>query len=179
MRRWQLDGDGTMRHQLFRQVRYHDADIIEFVQRSAQHLMTTLVITREFKPAEQDATLAKDLVPKTSRPGKSPRLSRYRSTFPRSGRMQCQACAVSDAAREPAVFVARDPDMGDCQQCARERRCKRRREDRECGRPFWGLPAAGAKSSGSQTHRGSIPRSSLNSCPCAFRIPTATVACGQ
>jgi hypothetical protein len=30
------------------QVRYHDADILEFVQRSAQHLMTMLRINREF-----------------------------------------------------------------------------------------------------------------------------------
>ncbi len=50
-----------MWHKLFRQVRYHDADILEFEQRSAQHLMTMLGITREFKPAEPEATLGQGL----------------------------------------------------------------------------------------------------------------------
>lgn len=61
LRRWRLDGEGPVWHKLFRQVRYHDADILEFEQRSAQHLMTMLGITREFKPAEPEATLDQDL----------------------------------------------------------------------------------------------------------------------
>ena len=61
LRRWQLDGEGPVWHKLFRQVRYHDADILEFEQRSAQHLMTMLGITREFKPAEPEATLGQGL----------------------------------------------------------------------------------------------------------------------
>lgn len=61
LRRWRLDGEGPVWHKLFRQVRYHDADILEFEQRSAQHLMTMLGITREFKPAEPEATLGQGL----------------------------------------------------------------------------------------------------------------------
>ncbi|WP_265298666.1 helix-turn-helix domain-containing protein [Verminephrobacter eiseniae] len=61
LRRWRLDGEGPVWHKLFRQVRYHDADIVEFEQRSAQHLMTMLGITREFKPAELEATLGQGL----------------------------------------------------------------------------------------------------------------------
>ena len=57
LRRWQLDGEGPVWHKLFRQVRYHDADILEFEQRSAQHLMAMPGITREFNPAEPEATL--------------------------------------------------------------------------------------------------------------------------
>ena len=61
LRRWRLDGEGPVWHKLFRQVRYHDADILEFEQRSAQHLMTMLGITREFKPAEPETTLGQGL----------------------------------------------------------------------------------------------------------------------
>ena len=61
LRRWRLDGEGPVWHKLFRQVRYHDADVLEFEQRSAQHLMTMLGITREFKPAEPEATLGQGL----------------------------------------------------------------------------------------------------------------------
>ena len=61
LRRWRLDGEGPVWHKLFRQARYHDADILEFEQRSAQHLMTMLGITREFKPAEPEATLGQGL----------------------------------------------------------------------------------------------------------------------
>lgn len=52
LRRWRLDKEGPVWHQLFRQVRYHEADILEFERRSAQHLMTLLGINREFKPAD-------------------------------------------------------------------------------------------------------------------------------
>lgn len=52
LRRWRLDNEGPVWHKLFRYVRYHEADIIEFERRSAQHLMTLLGINREFKPAE-------------------------------------------------------------------------------------------------------------------------------
>lgn len=57
LRRWRLDGEGPVWHKLFRHVRYHDADILEFEQRSAQHLMTMLGIKREFKPAKPEATI--------------------------------------------------------------------------------------------------------------------------
>lgn len=52
LRRWRLDGEGPVWHKLFRHVRYHEADILEFERRSAQHLMTLLGINREFKPAD-------------------------------------------------------------------------------------------------------------------------------
>ena len=61
MRRWRLDGEGPVWHKLFHHVRYHEADILEFERRSAQHLMTLLGINREFKPAEPDATLGQGL----------------------------------------------------------------------------------------------------------------------
>lgn len=57
LRRWRLDNEGPVWHKLFRHVRYHEADILEFERRSAQHLMTLLVINREFKPSELEATL--------------------------------------------------------------------------------------------------------------------------
>ena len=52
LRRWRLDNEGSVWYKLFRHVRYHEADILEFEQRSAQHLMTLLGINREFKPAK-------------------------------------------------------------------------------------------------------------------------------
>ncbi|MCS6767001.1 MAG: helix-turn-helix domain-containing protein [Candidatus Protistobacter heckmanni] len=61
LRRWRLDGEGPVWHKLFRHVRYHEADILEFERRSAQHLMTLLGINREFKPAEPEAILGQDL----------------------------------------------------------------------------------------------------------------------
>ncbi|MFN9747911.1 MAG: helix-turn-helix domain-containing protein [Burkholderiales bacterium] len=61
LRRWRLDSEGPVWHKLFRHVRYHEADILEFEQRSAQHLMTMLGINREFKPAEPDAALGQGL----------------------------------------------------------------------------------------------------------------------
>lgn len=54
LRRWRLDNAGPVWHKLFRYVRYHEADVLEFERRSAQHLMTLLGINREFKPAEVD-----------------------------------------------------------------------------------------------------------------------------
>lgn len=67
LRRWRLDGEGPVWHKLFRHVRYHEADILEFEHRSAQHLMTLLGINREFKPAEPDATLGQGLDDKAER----------------------------------------------------------------------------------------------------------------
>ncbi len=55
LRRWRLDGEGPVWHKLFRHVRYHEADILEFERRSAQHLMTLLGINREFKPADVES----------------------------------------------------------------------------------------------------------------------------
>ena len=52
LRRWRLDGEGPVWHKLFRHVRYHEVDVLEFERVSAQHLMTLLGINREFKPAE-------------------------------------------------------------------------------------------------------------------------------
>ena len=50
--RWQLDGEGPIWHKLFRHVRYHEVDVLEFEHSSAQHLMTLLGIKRDFKPVE-------------------------------------------------------------------------------------------------------------------------------
>ena len=52
LRRWRLDNEGPVWHKLFRHVRYHETDILEFERRSAQHLMTLLGINREFKPTD-------------------------------------------------------------------------------------------------------------------------------
>ena len=57
LRRWRLDNEGPVWHKLFRHVRYHEADILEFERLSAQHLMTLLGIDRAYKPAEPEATL--------------------------------------------------------------------------------------------------------------------------
>ena len=54
LQRWRLDGEGPVWHKLFRHVRYHEADVVEFERRGAQHLMTLLGIHREFKPADED-----------------------------------------------------------------------------------------------------------------------------
>lgn len=84
LRRWRLDGEGPVWHKLFRQVRYHDADILEFEQRSAQHLMTMLGINREFKPSEPEATLGQGLGAEAEShyfTAKSPTQHRCRSTF--------------------------------------------------------------------------------------------------
>lgn len=60
MRRWRLNGEGPVWHKLFRHVRYHEADILEFERRSAQHLMTLLGIKREFKPEVPEAAQGLD-----------------------------------------------------------------------------------------------------------------------
>lgn len=60
LRRWRLDGEGPVWHKLFRHVRYHEADVLEFERRGAQHLMTLLGIHREFKPADEDVGEAFD-----------------------------------------------------------------------------------------------------------------------
>lgn len=60
LRRWRLDNEGPIWHKLFRHVRYHEADVLEFERRGAQHLMTLLGINREFKPADEDAGAAFD-----------------------------------------------------------------------------------------------------------------------
>lgn len=60
LRRWRLDGNGPVWHKLFRHVRYHEADILEFERRSAQHLMTLLGINREFKPEVPEAAQGLD-----------------------------------------------------------------------------------------------------------------------
>lgn len=52
LRRWRLNGEGPVWYKLFRHVRYHEADILEFERRGAQHLMTLLGINREFKAAD-------------------------------------------------------------------------------------------------------------------------------
>jgi|GEM_PF-2508028 len=82
LRRWRLNGEGPVWHKLFRQARYHDADILEFEQRSAQHLVTMLGITSS--PPNRKRPSAKASVPTpratTSRPRKSPRQHRCRST---------------------------------------------------------------------------------------------------
>ena len=55
LRRWRLDGEGPVWHKLFRHVRYHEADVLEFEHSSAQHLMTLLGIKRDFKPKVPEA----------------------------------------------------------------------------------------------------------------------------
>ena len=55
LRRWRLDGAGPVWHKLFRHVRYHEVDVLDFERRNAQHQMTLLDINREFKPAEPNA----------------------------------------------------------------------------------------------------------------------------
>lgn len=61
MQRWRLDDEGPIWHKLFRHVRYHEADVLEFEQRGAQHLMTLLGINREFKTADEDIGAAFDV----------------------------------------------------------------------------------------------------------------------
>jgi len=79
LRRWRLDNEGPVWHKLFRHVRYHEADVLEFERRGAQHLMILLGINREFIPAEEgvgeafDAQgsrylMAKDIAEATSLP---------------------------------------------------------------------------------------------------------------
>lgn len=60
LRRWRLDGEGPVWHKLFRHVRYHEADVLEFEHSSAQHLMTLLGIKRGFKPEEPEAAQGLD-----------------------------------------------------------------------------------------------------------------------
>ncbi|MBI5781835.1 MAG: helix-turn-helix domain-containing protein [Rhodocyclales bacterium] len=60
LRRWRLDGEGPVWHKLFRHVRYHEADVLEFEHSSAQHLMTLLGIKRDFKPEEPKAAQGLD-----------------------------------------------------------------------------------------------------------------------
>ena len=48
LQRWRFDGEGPVWHKLFRHVRYHEADVLEFERRGAQHLMALLGINREF-----------------------------------------------------------------------------------------------------------------------------------
>jgi len=67
MRRWRLDKVGPTWHKLFHHVRYHEADVFDFEQQSAQHWQTILgdrervprIVTHPPKvsaaPAEQDA----------------------------------------------------------------------------------------------------------------------------
>jgi hypothetical protein len=42
MRRWRQDKMGPTWHKLFRHVRYHEADVFDFEQQSAQHWLTIL-----------------------------------------------------------------------------------------------------------------------------------------
>ena len=60
LRRWRLDGEGSVWHKLFRHVRYHEADVLEFEHCSAQHLMTLLGIKRDFKPEVPEAAQGLD-----------------------------------------------------------------------------------------------------------------------
>ena len=60
LRCWRLDGEGPVWHKLFRHVRHHEADVLEFEHSSAQHLMTLLVIKRDFKPEVPEAAQGLD-----------------------------------------------------------------------------------------------------------------------
>lgn len=53
LQRWRHNNEGPVWHKLFRYVRYHEADVLEFERHGAQHLMTLLGIHREFKPADE------------------------------------------------------------------------------------------------------------------------------
>ena len=59
-RRWRRDGEGPVWHKLFRHVRYHEADVLEFEHSSAKHLMTLLGIKRDFKPEVPEAAQGLD-----------------------------------------------------------------------------------------------------------------------
>ncbi|MDO8904818.1 hypothetical protein [Hydrogenophaga sp.] len=60
LRRWRLDSEGPVWHKLYRHVRYHEADVLEFEHSSAQHLMTLLGIKRDFKPEVPEAAQGLD-----------------------------------------------------------------------------------------------------------------------
>lgn len=83
LRRWRLDGEGPVWHKLFRHVRYHEADVLEFEHSSAQHLMTLLGIKRETssrKSQKRRRASMPRLKTTTSPPRKSPKQHRYPST---------------------------------------------------------------------------------------------------
>lgn len=140
LRCWRLDGEEPVWHKLFRQVRYHDADILEFEQRSAQHLMAMLGITREFKSAEPEATLgqglgaeaeshyfrAKEIAEAASLP-----IHLFRDQAERNRKRVPHLMLVGKLRFSlPAI-----PGMGDRQPRAWQRRCSSRRGDREPGNP--------------------------------------------
>ena len=50
LRRWRFDGEGPVWHKVFRHVRYHEADDLEFERSSAQHLMRTAERERKRLP---------------------------------------------------------------------------------------------------------------------------------
>lgn len=116
LRRWRLDNEGPIWHKLFRHVRYHEADILEFERRSAQHLMTLLGINREFKPAEPDATLGQGLDAETDSHYLSAKEIAEAASLPiylfRDQADQHQVRAAPDAGRQPALLAARDPGVG-------------------------------------------------------------------
>jgi hypothetical protein len=55
-----VTGEGPVYYKPFRHVRYHEADVLEFERRGAQHLMTLLGINRAFNPADEDVGMALD-----------------------------------------------------------------------------------------------------------------------
>ena len=61
LQRWRLDGGGPVWHELFRHVRYHEADVLEFEHSSAPHLTTLLGIKRVFKPEVPEAEQGLDI----------------------------------------------------------------------------------------------------------------------
>ena len=130
LRRWRLDGDGPVWHKLFRHVRYHEADVLEFEHSSAQHLMTLLGIKRDFKPevpeaaqgldanAEDNYFTAKEIAEAASLP-----IHLFRD----QGRAQSQTRSTPDAGGQPPVFSTSDPGMGDGQQRGGQRGRSRQR----------------------------------------------------
>lgn len=71
LRRWRLNGEGPVWHKLFRRVRYHEADVLEFEHSSAQHLMTLLGIKRDFKPEVPEAAQGLDAKAEDNGAGRS------------------------------------------------------------------------------------------------------------
>lgn len=120
LQRGQLDGEGLVWHKLFRHIRNHESDIIDFERLSAQHLMTLLGINRKFKPADEDLGEAFDAQGNRHLTAmdiaKAASLPIY--LFSGSRRAQTQTDSTPDAGRQPAFFAAGDPGLGDGQQRA-------------------------------------------------------------
>ena len=59
LRRWRLDGEGPVWHKLFRHVRYHEADVLEFEHSSAKPV-ERVAITSLWSPKIDSACAASE-----------------------------------------------------------------------------------------------------------------------